>query len=131
MLAKLIGRDIDRRRGGHQVEEPNLPSVAVGGNSDQVRVGDVIMAVGNPFGLESTATLGGIISVLIAPRSVTEAFEDFMQIEQTNPGNSGGALVNINGELVGIYTAVAGGPDRNVGIASPSPSTWPRWSRAS
>ena len=115
MLAKLIGRDIGTDVAVIKVEEPNLPSVAVG-NSDQVRVGDVIMAVGNPFGLESTATLG-IISALMRTEVGHEAFEDFMQIDaQINPGNSGGALVNINGELVGINTAVAGGPDRNVGI---------------
>jgi Do/DeqQ family serine protease len=115
MLAKLIGRDIGTDVAVIKVEEPNLPSVAVG-NSDQMRVGDVIMAVGNPFGLEGTATLG-IVSALMRTEVGHEAFEDFMQIDaQINPGNSGGALVDIKGELVGINTAVAGGPDRNVGI---------------
>ena len=115
MLAKLIGRDIGTDVAVIKVEEANLPSIAVG-NSDEVRVGDVIMAVGNPFGLEGTATLG-IVSALMRNEVGHEAFEDFMQIDaQINPGNSGGALVNIKGELVGINTAVAGGPDRNVGI---------------
>jgi Do/DeqQ family serine protease len=115
MLAKLIGRDIGTDVAVVKVEEANLPSIATG-NSDEVRVGDVIMAVGNPFGLEGTATLG-IVSALMRNEVGHEAFEDFMQIDaQINPGNSGGALVNIKGELVGINTAVAGGPDRNVGI---------------
>lgn len=115
MLAKLIGRDIGTDVAVIKVEETNLPSIAIG-NSDQARVGDVIMAVGNPFGLEGTATLG-IVSALMRTEVGHEAFEDFMQIDaQINPGNSGGALVNIKGELVGINTAVAGGPDRNVGI---------------
>jgi serine protease DegQ len=115
MLAKLVGRDIGTDVAVVKVEETNLPSIAAG-NSDEVRVGDVIMAVGNPFGLEGTATLG-IVSALMRNEVGHEAFEDFMQIDaQINPGNSGGALVNIKGELVGINTAVAGGPDRNVGI---------------
>ncbi|NJO21965.1 MAG: trypsin-like serine protease, partial [Sphingomonadales bacterium] len=115
MLARLVGRDIGTDVAVVKVEETNLPSLAVG-NSDEVRVGDVIMAVGNPFGLEGTATLG-IVSALMRNEVGHEAFEDFMQIDaQINPGNSGGALVNIKGELVGINTAVAGGPDRNVGI---------------
>lgn len=115
MPAKLIGRDIGTDVAVVKVEETNLPSIPVG-NSDEVRVGDVIMAVGNPFGLEGTATLG-IVSALMRNDVGHEAFEDFMQIDaQINPGNSGGALVNIKGELVGINTAVAGGPDRNVGI---------------
>ncbi len=115
MLAKLVGRDIGTDVAVIKVEERSLPSIAVG-NSDEVRVGDVIMAVGNPFGLEGTATLG-IVSALMRTEVGHEAFEDFMQIDaQINPGNSGGALVNIKGELVGINTAVAGGPDRNVGI---------------
>ncbi len=115
MLARLVGRDIGTDVAVIKVEETNLPSITVG-NSDDVRVGDVIMAVGNPFGLEGTATLG-IVSALMRNEVGHEAFEDFMQIDaQINPGNSGGALVNIKGELVGINTAVAGGPDRNVGI---------------
>jgi serine protease DegQ len=115
MLAQLIGRDIGTDVAVIKVEERNLPSIPIG-NSDHVRVGDVIIAVGNPFGLEGTATLG-IVSALMRTGVGHEAFEDFMQIDaQINPGNSGGALVNIKGELVGINTAVAGGPDRNVGI---------------
>lgn len=115
MPARLIGRDIGTDVAVIKVEEASLPAIAIG-DSDQVRVGDVIMAVGNPFGLEGTATLG-IVSALMRTEVGHEAFEDFMQIDaQINPGNSGGALVNIKGELVGINTAVAGGGERNVGI---------------
>lgn len=115
VLARLIGRDIGTDVAVIKVEERNLPAIVIG-NSDRIRVGDVIMAVGNPFGLEGTATLG-IVSALSRTEVGHEAFEDFMQIDaQINPGNSGGALVNIKGELVGINTAVAGGGERNVGI---------------
>lgn len=115
MQARLVGRDIGTDVAVIKVDAANLPSVRIG-DSDKVRVGDVVLAVGNPFGLESTATLG-IVSALMRTEVGHEAFEDFMQIDaQINPGNSGGALVNIKGELIGVNTAVAGGPDRNVGI---------------
>ena len=104
MLAKLVGRDIGTDIAIIEVGERNLPGIPFG-NSDRVRVGDVILAVGNPFGLEGTASLG-IVSALMRTEVGYEAFEDFMQVDaQMNPGNSGGALVNVKGELIGINTA--------------------------
>ncbi len=114
MPAKLIGRDIGSDVAVIKVADRKLPQVAIG-NSDKVRVGDVVAAVGNPFGLEGTATLG-IVSALMRTEIGHEAFEDFLQIDAViNPGNSGGALVNTRGELIGINTAT-GGRVGNVGI---------------
>ena len=114
MPAKLIGRDIGSDVAVIKVADRKLPQVAIG-NSDKVRVGDVVAAVGNPFGLEGTATLG-IVSALMRTEIGHEAFEDFLQIDAViNPGNSGSALVNTRGELIGINTAT-GGRVGNVGI---------------
>ncbi len=114
MPARLIGRDIGSDLAVIEVEDRRLQSLPVG-DSDKVRVGDVVLAIGNPFGLESTATMG-IISASMRSGIGHEAFEDFFQIDAViNPGNSGGALVNSRGELVGINTATAGSAG-NVGI---------------
>lgn len=113
--ARLLGRDAGSDIAVVKIEAANLPSVAFG-DSDKVRVGDVILAVGNPFGLESTATLG-IVSALMRTGVGHEAFEDFMQIDAAiNPGNSGGALVDVHGRLVGINTAGPGDAGRASGI---------------
>ena len=120
MLAKLVGRDIGTDVAVIEVTERDLPGIPLG-NSDVVRVGDVVLAVGNPFGLEGTATLG-IVSALMRTEVGHEAFEDFMQIDAPiNPGNSGGALVNVRGELIGINTAGPGdgGKASGIGFAIP------------
>lgn len=112
--AKLVGRDIGTDVALLKIDAKDLPSVPIG-DSDKLKVGDIIVAIGNPFGLESTATMG-IVSALMRSDIGYEIFEDFVQIDASiNPGNSGGALVNLKGELVAINTAVAGG-GRNVGI---------------
>ena len=120
MLANLVGRDVGTDIAVIEVAERNLPGIPLG-NSDRVRVGDVVLAVGNPFGLEGTATLG-IVSALMRNEVGHEAFEDFMQIDAAiNPGNSGGALVNVRGELIGINTAGPndGGKASGIGFAIP------------
>ena len=120
MLARLIGRDIGTDLAVIKVEPKSLPSIAIG-DSDIVRVGDVVVAVGNPFGLEGTATLG-IIGAVMRNEIGHESFEDYLQVDaQTNPGNSGGGLVNVKGELVGINTVVAGGRGQGytIGFAIP------------
>lgn len=110
----LVGRDVGTDVAVLRIEAADLPSVLIG-DSDQLKVGDIVVAIGNPFGLEGTATMG-IVSALMRSDVGYEVFEDFVQIDATiNPGNSGGALVNLKGELVAINTAVAGG-GRNVGI---------------
>lgn len=86
------------------------------GDSDQLRVGDYVVAVGNPFGLEQTVT-SGIVSALGRSGLGIEGYESFIQTDASiNPGNSGGALVNLRGELVGINSAIIGPSGGNIGI---------------
>ncbi len=114
LSAKLVGRDIGTDLAVIEVAARDLKTMPVG-DSDEVRVGDVVLAIGNPFGLEGTATLG-IVSATRRSEIGHEAFEDFFQIDAViNPGNSGGALVNTSGELIAINTATAGRAG-NVGI---------------
>ena len=118
--ARLVGRDIGTDLALLKIEPHDLPAVAVG-NSDRARVGDVVVAVGSPFGLEGTATMG-IVSAVMRTEIGHEAFEDYLQIDaQINRGNSGGALVNARGELIGINTVIAGGrgQDFTIGFAIP------------
>jgi len=91
-------------------------------NSDNLRVGDFCVAIGNPFGLGQTVT-SGIVSALRRSGLGIEDFEDFIQTDASiNPGNSGGALVNLRGELIGINTAIVGPSGGNVGIGFAIPS---------
>lgn len=91
-------------------------------DSDQLRVGDFAVAIGNPFGLGQTVT-SGIISALGRSGLNIENFENFIQTDAAiNSGNSGGALVNLNGELIGINTAILGPNGGNVGIGFSIPS---------
>ena len=118
--ARLVGRDIGTDLALLKIEPHDLPAVAVG-NSDHARVGDVVIAVGSPFGLEGTATMD-IVSAVMRTEIGHEAFEDYLQIDaQINRGNSGGALVNARGELIGINTVIAGGRGQNftIGFAIP------------
>ena len=107
--AKLIGKDPTTDLALLKIEEKNLPFVKYG-NSDQAKIGEWVLAVGNPFDLTSTVT-AGIISAKgrnINILSGQYAIESFIQTDAAvNPGNSGGALVNLRGELVGINTAIA------------------------
>ena len=84
-----------------------------------MRVGDIVAAVGNPFGLEGTATLG-IVSAVMRTEIGHGLFEDYLQTDaQINPGNSGGALVNVRGELIGINTVAGQGRGLGIGFAVP------------
>jgi serine protease Do len=92
------------------------------GSSDDLRLGEVVLAVGNPFGLEHTVTMGIVSAKGRADVGIVE-YEDFIQTDAAiNPGNSGGALVNMRGELVGINTAIASrtGGYQGIGFAIPS-----------
>jgi serine protease Do len=109
--AKVIGTDPSTDLAVIQIKETNLPVLAFG-NSDAVKVGSWVLAVGNPFNLTSTVTAGVVsakarnISILREKSNVP--IESFIQTDAAiNPGNSGGALVNLNGDLVGINTAIA------------------------
>jgi len=107
--AKVVGVDPSTDLALIQIKEKELPTVAFA-NSDDVRVGQWVMAVGNPMGLNSTVT-AGIISAMGRNINILKdkyAVEDFIQTDAAiNPGNSGGALVNLDGSLVGINTAIA------------------------
>ncbi len=86
------------------------------GNSDQVEVGDFVLAIGNPFGLQHTVT-SGIVSALGRSGINPDGYEDFIQTDASiNPGNSGGALVNLKGELIGINSAIFSNSGGNIGI---------------
>jgi len=113
--AKLIGTDKDADIAVLQVKAKQLTALPLA-NSDNLRVGDFVVAIGNPFGLGQTVT-SGIISALGRSGLGIEGYEDFIQTDASiNPGNSGGALVNFDGELIGINTAIIGPSGGNVGI---------------
>jgi serine protease Do/serine protease DegQ len=114
--AKLIGSDPEADVAILQAEIKGLEAIPFG-DSDQLRVGDFAVAIGNPFGLGQTVT-SGIISALGRTGLGIEGYENFIQTDASiNPGNSGGALVNLRGELIGINTAIlAAGGSGNVGI---------------
>jgi serine protease Do/serine protease DegQ len=114
--AKLIGSDPEADVAVLQADIEGLEALPFG-NSDQLRVGDFAVAIGNPFGLGQTVT-SGIISALGRTGLGIEGYENFIQTDASiNPGNSGGALVNLKGELIGINTAIlAAGGSGNVGI---------------
>src|SRR5213078_189192 len=96
------------------------------GDSDALRVGDFVVAIGNPFGIGQTAT-SGIVSALGRSGLSMEGYEHFIQTDASiNPGNSGGALVNLKGELVGINSAIIGPSGGNVGIGFAVPSVLAR-----
>lgn len=118
--AKLIGADPLSDIAVIQINLPKLTAVPLG-NSDNLRVGEFVAAIGNPFGLNQTVTTG-IISGLQRNKLGIESFENFIQTNASiNPGNSGGALVNEKGELIGINTAILG-PHGNIGIGFAIPA---------
>lgn len=120
--AKLIGHDEQTDIALIQVEgAKNLTQVKIA-DSDQLKVGDFAVAIGNPFGLGQTAT-SGIISALGRSGLNLEGLENFIQTDAAiNRGNSGGALVNLNGELIGINTAILASSGGNIGIGFAIPS---------
>ncbi|MEC5342507.1 serine endoprotease DegQ [Brenneria populi] len=120
--AKLIGRDEQSDIALIQlIDAKNLVEVKMA-DSDRLRVGDFAVAVGNPFGLGQTAT-SGIISALGRSGLNLEGLENFIQTDASiNRGNSGGALVNLNGELIGINTAILAPGGGNIGIGFAIPS---------
>jgi len=119
--AQLIGTDKDSDVAIIQIPADNLTQLPIA-NSDQVRVGDFVVAIGSPFGLSQTVT-SGIVSALGRSGLGIEGYEDFIQTDASiNPGNSGGALVNLRGELVGMNTAILAPSGGNVGIGFAIPS---------
>ncbi len=114
LLAETLGRDPDTDVAVIKVRSDNLQSLNFA-DSSRLRVGDFVVAIGNPFGLGQTVT-SGIISALGRSGLGIESFEDFIQTDASiNLGNSGGALVNLRGELIGINTAILGSGDGSSG----------------
>ncbi|MCD9552909.1 Do family serine endopeptidase [Photobacterium carnosum] len=122
VIAKLIGSDKSSDIALLQINTPQKLTAIQLANSDKLRVGDFAVAIGNPFGLGQTVT-SGIVSALGRSGLNLENIENFIQTDAAiNSGNSGGALINLHGELIGINTAILA-PDRgNVGIGFAIPS---------
>jgi len=119
-LAKVIGTDPDSDLAVLKIGLDKLPSIVLG-NSDNLQVGDQVLAIGNPFGVGQTVT-GGIVSALGRNQLGINTFENFIQTDAAiNPGNSGGALVDTNGNLLGINTAIysRSGGSMGIGFAIP------------
>jgi len=118
--AKVIGIDPETDLAVLKVNMTNLPTITLG-RMEQTRVGDVVLAIGNPFGVGQTVTMG-IVSALGRNHLGINTFENFIQTDAAiNPGNSGGALVDVNGNLLGINTAIysRSGGSLGIGFAIP------------
>lgn len=118
--AKLVGADPESDLAVLKVELKNLPAISFG-HAEQANVGDVVLAIGNPFGVGQTVTQG-IVSGLGRSHLGINTFENFIQTDAAiNPGNSGGALVDANGNLLGVNTAIysRNGGSMGIGFAIP------------
>ena len=119
--AKVVGRDPKTDIAVIKIDAKDLPAVPMA-DSDKVEVGDVVLAIGNPFGVGQTVTTG-IVSATGRGNLGIEDYEDFIQTDAAiNPGNSGGALVDVEGRLIGINTAILSrsGGNQGIGFAIPS-----------
>ena len=121
LLAQVVGTDPETDLAVLKIDATNLPAISFT-QSDQVSIGDVVLAIGDPFGVGQTVTMG-IISALGRSHLGINTFEDFIQTDAAiNPGNSGGALVDTNGNLVGINSAIYSrtGGSQGIGFAIPA-----------
>jgi len=118
---KIIGTDQKTDLAVIKIEADNLPVIKLG-DSDKLKIGETVIAVGNPFGLNQTVTSGIVSAKGRADVGIAD-YEDFIQTDAAiNPGNSGGALVNIKGEVIGINTAIVSSSGSNMGIGFAIPS---------
>jgi serine protease DegQ len=120
LLAKVVGADPETDLAVLRVSADNLPTISFG-SSETLRVGDVVLAIGNPFGVGQTVT-SGIVSALGRTGLGINTFENFIQTDAAiNPGNSGGALVDAAGNLIGVNTAIfsRSGGSMGIGFAIP------------
>lgn len=119
--ATLIGGDDETDIAVIQIEAPDLTAIPFY-DSDKVRTGDFVLALGSPFGLRSTVT-SGIVSGIDRSNLGIKGFEDFIQTDASiNPGNSGGALINLKGALIGMNTAILSRSGGNIGVGFAIPS---------
>lgn len=122
MSAKVVGTDPETDLALIKIEADNLPAIAFA-SSDKLNVGDVVLAIGNPFGVGQTVTQG-IISALGRNHLGINTFENFIQTDASiNPGNSGGALIDTEGNLVGINSAIYSRSGGSMGIGFAIPAT--------
>jgi serine protease DegQ len=120
LLAKVVGNDPDTDLAVLRVDADNLPAITFG-SAESLRVGDVVLAIGSPFGFSQTVT-SGIVSALGRTGLGINTFENFIQTDAAiNPGNSGGALIDASGNLIGINTAIfsPSGGSMGIGFAIP------------
>ena len=120
LTGKIVGTDPDTDIAVLKVNADNLPAITLG-NDEQLQVGDAVLAIGNPFGVTNTVT-SGIVSALGRNRLGINEYENFIQTDAAiNPGNSGGALIDSNGNLIGINTAIYSrtGGTMGIGFAIP------------
>lgn len=118
--AQVVGSDPETDLALLFIDMPDLPAITLA-NTENIRVGDVVLAIGNPFGVGQTVTKG-IVSALGRHQSDLSSFVDFIQTDAAiNPGNSGGALINAYGDLIGINTAIYSnsGGSHGIGFAIP------------
>lgn len=121
-VAKVVGTDPETDLAVVKINLQNLPAITLG-HVDQAKVGDVVLAIGNPFGVGQTVTMG-IISALGRNHLGINTFENFIQTDAAiNPGNSGGALIDANGNLLGINTAIYSRSGGSLGIGFAIPVT--------
>ena len=119
--AKIVGTDPDSDLAVLKIQSENVPYITIG-NSKEAAVGDIVLAIGNPFGVGQTVTMG-IISAVERTQLGLNTFENFIQTDAAiNPGNSGGALVDKDGNLIGINTAIysRSGGSMGIGFAIPA-----------
>ncbi len=120
LLAKIVGSDPDTDLAVLRVEAKDLPAITFG-SSDGLRVGDIVLAIGNPFGVGQTVT-SGIVSALGRSGLGINVFENFIQTDAPiNPGNSGGALIDARGNLIGVNTAIFSRSGGSIGIGFATP----------
>jgi|SRR5690242_1201291 len=119
--AKIVGKDPQTDVAVLKIDATGLPSFTLG-NSSNLKVGDVVFAIGDPFGIGETATMGIVSATGRGLGGSIERYENFIQTDAAiNPGNSGGALVDLHGDLIGVNTAIlsGGGGNQGVGFAIP------------